>query len=263
VGSIRTNENIGKLVKLTVSTLQLPASRINIGAAQYVTPALTLNTAVTGVGGCDVAVAANSVYYTYAVVSSNVVYLIASLSSSLPAGFTQARKVGAFTTGTTSQILEAFYYGQGAVVWSTQPVAVTGSWTTNTTYSAKETRIGQLAKYEVKVSLSGAPNAAGLYINLPENRTIDTAALLNTVANNTLGMGTIRDFGVAEYVATVGYANTTRVYVGVLGSAVTYVNVPAYVTASVPHTFAINDDVYIEFTVPIAEWFGGGTQFVW
>lgn len=104
MGSIRTVENIAKLVKLTVSTLQLPASRLNIGAAQYSTSALTLNAAVTGVGGVDVTVAAGSLYYVYAVVSSGTVYLIASLNSSLPSGFTQARKVGSFNTNGISAI---------------------------------------------------------------------------------------------------------------------------------------------------------------
>jgi hypothetical protein len=104
MGSIRTVESIAKLVKTSVTTLSLPASRINIGAQQYVTSALTLNTAVTGVGGVDVAVAAGSLYTVFAVVSSNVVYLIASLNASLPAGFTQARAVGGFTTNASSQI---------------------------------------------------------------------------------------------------------------------------------------------------------------
>jgi len=104
MGSIRTVENIAKLAKLSVSTLQLPSSRLNIGAQQYTTSALTLNTAVTGVGGVDATVAAGKLYTVYAVVSSNVVYLIASLSSSLPTGFTQARAVGGFTTNASSQV---------------------------------------------------------------------------------------------------------------------------------------------------------------
>ena len=104
MGSIRTVENLAKPVKLSVSTLQLPSSRLNIGAQQYTTSALTLNTAVTGVGGVDATVAAGKLYTVYAVVSSNVVYLIASLSSSLPTGFTQARAVGGFTTNASSQV---------------------------------------------------------------------------------------------------------------------------------------------------------------
>ena len=102
--SIRTAESIGKLVKLTASTLSLPASRISIGPMQYVTSALTLNTATIGVGGVDATVTSSAIYTVYAVVSSNVVYLIASLNATLPAGFTQARAVGGFSTDTSSQI---------------------------------------------------------------------------------------------------------------------------------------------------------------
>jgi len=106
MGSIRKPELLQKPVKLTATTLRLPlGSTLNIGAAQYnLISNLDLNTAVTGVGGCDVAVAAGSLYYVYAVVSSGTVYLIASLNSSLPSGFTQARAVGGFTTNASSQI---------------------------------------------------------------------------------------------------------------------------------------------------------------
>jgi ribosomal protein L11 len=107
MGSIRTIESIAKLVKTSVTTLSLPASRVNIGAAQYNTAALTLNTATVGVGGVDVAVAASSTYTVYAVVSSSSIYLVASLNSDNPSGFSQARRVGSFTTNSTSQIIEA------------------------------------------------------------------------------------------------------------------------------------------------------------
>lgn len=104
MGSIRRPENIAKLVKLTATTLQLTATTITIDAQQYSTLALTLNTAVIGVGGVDVTIAASSVYTVYAVVSSNTVYLIASLNSVLPSGFTTARVVGGFFSDDLSQI---------------------------------------------------------------------------------------------------------------------------------------------------------------
>jgi len=104
MGSIRTVENIAKLAKTSVTTLSLPASRVNIGAAQYITPALTLNTATVGIGGVDATITAGGLYYVYAVLSGNVVYLIASPNSSLPSGFTQARKVGSFNTNGISAI---------------------------------------------------------------------------------------------------------------------------------------------------------------
>ena len=106
MASIRTSEVIQKLIKTSVTTLQLPlGSRINIGGQQYNTlTSLTLNTATVGAGGVDATIVAGSLYYVYAVLSSNQVYLIASLNSSLPSGFTQARCVGGFTTNASGQI---------------------------------------------------------------------------------------------------------------------------------------------------------------
>jgi hypothetical protein len=104
MGTIRTAESIGALTQTSVTTLSLAASRVNVGASQYVTSALTLNLAVTGVGGLDATVAANVVYTIYAVYSSGQVYLIGSRNSTAPNGFAQARVVGSFTTNASSQI---------------------------------------------------------------------------------------------------------------------------------------------------------------
>lgn len=105
MGTIRKPESIAKLAKLTATTLSLPASTFNIGGQQYNTlNALTLNTATVGAGGVDATIVAGSLYTVYAVISSGQVYLIASLNSSLPSGFTQARAVGGFNTNTSSQI---------------------------------------------------------------------------------------------------------------------------------------------------------------
>jgi len=107
VGTIRKPEAISKLAKLTATTLSLPASTLNIGGQQYNTlAALTLNTATVGAGGVDATVAAGAIYTVYAVISSGQVYLIASLNSSLPSGFTQARAVGGFNTNGASQIVQ-------------------------------------------------------------------------------------------------------------------------------------------------------------
>ena len=117
MGSIRTVENIAKLAKTSVTTLSLPASRLNIGAAQYViSSAIALNTATVGAGGVDATIVAGSLYYVYAVLSSNQVYLIASLSSSLPSGFTQAKAVGGFTTDASSQIDQVGEYAGNLAV---------------------------------------------------------------------------------------------------------------------------------------------------
>jgi hypothetical protein len=243
-------------VKTSVTTLSLPASRINIGAQQYVTSALTLNTAVTGVGGCDVAVAANSVYYTYAVVSSGVVYLIGSLSSSLPAGFTQARKVGAFTTGTTSQILEAFYYGQGAVVerplsWTPVFAGIGVPAITESKYS----RAGELLASYGRIT-SGTATSDIMTMTLPGSWSANVSASVvagqwwrNNASANTRKRGVIwatsgsnvLNFSADDYVWDVSPL-ATQAGSNLIGSSTIF-------------TF--------ELKIPIAEWAGSGTQFVW
>lgn len=154
MGSIRRPENIAKLIKLTATTAQLPASVINIGAQQYSTSALTLNTAVVGVGGVDVTIAASSVYTVYAVVSSSTVYLIASLNSALPSGFTTARVVGGFVSDASSQISQT-----GSDTASL--VMVVGAGVSNVVMTASSPKSyilrGQTAKVSVSLPQTGAP----------------------------------------------------------------------------------------------------------
>lgn len=161
MGSIRRSENIAKLVKLTATTAQLPASVINIGAQQYSTSALTLNTAVVGVGGVDATIAASSVYTVYAVVSSSTVYLIASLNSALPSGFTTARVVGGFVSDASSQISQTgsdtaslvMVVGAGntsVVMTATSPkTLVLRNQTTPLTVNLPQTNVIAGSKYEV------------------------------------------------------------------------------------------------------------------
>jgi hypothetical protein len=62
-----------------------------------------------------------------------------------------------------------------------EDVTITGSWTTNTTYTAKRRRLGDSMHLKVKVSLSGAPNATNLLINLPSDVSIDSDKVLSSV----------------------------------------------------------------------------------
>ena len=108
MGSIRKPESIGKLTKTSVTTLQLPASTVNVGAFQYNTATLSLSTNTLGIGGLDALVsggaALSSLYYVYHVVSSGNLYLIASLSASGPSGYAQYRVAGSFSTDSAGQV---------------------------------------------------------------------------------------------------------------------------------------------------------------
>lgn len=272
MGSIRTTELVQKITKTSVTTISLPSgSRLNIGAQQYsLASALTLNTAVTGVGGVDVAVAANSVYYTYAVVSSNVVYLIASLNSSLPAGYSQARKVGAFTTGTTSQILEAFYYGQGSILtdWGSYTSILQGYNNdlvySNQTTIGKSKRITDTILLNIRTTFQGPPGVGvGIFTwSLPTGLSVDATKVCNSgpSGNSTIYCAAYNagsSIASSSYVEKSGAA--TRIRVAFTKNPINSdVLSPAF-----PAAFANGD--YIEFTaqLPIAEWAGSGAQFVW
>lgn len=104
--SIRTQENIGKLIKTSSTTVQLPAgSRVNVGALQLInTSALQVSTGSIGVGGLDAALTASSVYYMYAINNAGNLALIGSKNSSLPSGYTQARMIGVFYVGSNSNL---------------------------------------------------------------------------------------------------------------------------------------------------------------
>lgn len=142
---------------------------------------------------------------------------------------------------------QAKTYGSPITDW--QSFTPTGSWSTNTTYTGKYKDVGDVRKYLVKVSLSGAPTAAtALTINL--NCTIDTNKVLSTSQNtNAFGVGQINDAGTASYPCIVNYNDSTSVRVNVFISSGTYTNETS-ITDTVPFTFGNTDFIEVQFEVP-------------
>jgi hypothetical protein len=143
----------------------------------------------------------------------------------------------------------------GPPQYDNQTVTMTSSWVSNTTVTAKETRRGSWAYYDVLLSLSGAPTSATLTLTLPTGRTIDTSALAGGTDQNNITFGTVsvEDTGTQDYFGRVAYQSTTQVipYIENVGS--TYPT-PAVINATAPVTFASGDKIYMRFSVPIAEW---------
>jgi hypothetical protein len=148
---------------------------------------------------------------------------------------------------------------QGAAVGTPVDATFTGTWVTNTTYTAKETRVGSWAHYTVRVLLSGAPTSATLTLTMPSGRTIDTTALANSsaVASNALPgqKVTILDSGTATYDGMISLSSSTTMLITYLDANAVYQGV----TQAAPVTFASGDTINISFQVPIAEWAGNGT----
>jgi hypothetical protein len=114
--SIRLSESIGKLTKTSTTTVQLAASRINIGGQQYVTfSPINLLLGIVGIGGLDAPAQAWKLYYVYAVASAGAVSLIASTNATAPSGFSSARLIGYFDTNTSAQINGAGTHLVGSV----------------------------------------------------------------------------------------------------------------------------------------------------
>ena len=161
---------------------------------------------------------------------------------------------------------------QGAVVGEPQNVTFTGTWNTNTTYTAKETRVGSWAKYDVEILFSGAPNNTTGKLTMPAGRTIDTSALATSfgsssilphstlTANNASGSANMGlTGGVAVESATV-LRLISQVSSGTAGDGA-LVTSSATAGSNIPWGEAIanGDTVRVGFWVPIAEWAGSGT----
>lgn len=152
--------------------------------------------------------------------------------------------------------------GPGKVVngfasWDNQTVTVTGSWITTATYTAKETRRGSWAHYEIVVSLSGAATNTPLTVNLPSGRTVDNSALAYADTNNmVLGTCAILCAG-TNYMGEVAYHTTTAVRTWIYGVGGTYISGANNMNASTPGVFNAGSSVVLRFSVPIAEWAGG------
>jgi hypothetical protein len=134
---------------------------------------------------------------------------------------------------------------------------------TNTSVTATETRIGEVASYRVLVTFSGAPSAGNLVVSLPSGRTINTSLLpLSSTsagsANPLPGSsGSFYDLSApVGYPLQVGYSTTTAVIPFIWDDAATGVVNQNNINATSPVTVATGDSVVLNFSVPILEWAG-------
>ena len=106
-----------------------------------------------------------------------------------------------------------------------------------------------------RVSLSGAPNAASLTVNLPSGFSIDTTKLAATTSTKQLGLLTWFDAAIpSNQTGLVIYSSTTADLLEGqrLSSASNHDIAP--ITQTVPKTFASGDQIDFTFSVPILGW---------
>lgn len=140
----------------------------------------------------------------------------------------------------------------GSVITDWKTWTPTGSWTANSpVYTGLWRRIGDVAEYQVKIVLSGAPDNAALTINLPH--TIDTNKMLMIAVNGILGQALLLDSGTMAYYGRVIYNSTTTVRVYAENAGGSYV-AGNDLSTSVTHTWANTDILDLKFSVPILGW---------
>lgn len=185
----------------------------------------------------------------------------ASGTFQMPSDATQVRLAVYFpnaSSGAITVYLDDFVLGPqvvqyGAPVTDWVSFTPTGSWTTNTTYTGVYRRVGDSLEGQVDVTLSGAPNAVALSLNLPSGFSIDPNKITNTTSGNSLfGHARLRDAsGSGRILGDVSYNTSTQLYVFALTSGS---NAEAVVTATYPITFAAGDNITINYKVPILGW---------
>jgi hypothetical protein len=127
----------------------------------------------------------------------------------------------------------------------------TGSWVSNTTYSALYTQDGDSYEVALNVSTSGAPTATDLTVNLPF--TIDSSKLLETTSGELwIGSGAIIDTTNLYLPVNVFRVSDTQItFRPVRHSVGTYSDHNNPVTSTVPFTFGAGDSVNVVFKVPV------------
>jgi hypothetical protein len=122
MGTILRNENISELSLDSTTVISLPSSVITIGGQQFSnSSSISMDITTSGTGGLDTgSVAADTVYFIHAVVSSGTMFLVASTSETSPTGFSQFKRIGRCITNGSSELTSlATYIKEDETNWST------------------------------------------------------------------------------------------------------------------------------------------------
>lgn len=142
-----------------------------------------------------------------------------------------------------------YVYGTPITDW--QPFTPTGSWTTNTTYTGKWRRVGDLKEYQYDLALTGTPTATNLSLNLPSGDVIDTSKLVSA----SVGVSHIPNSGGKAFDGVSAVHNLASLYGGTTAVRVSYESTAtgqlANVTQAAPFTFNSGDTIQVSFAVPI------------
>ena len=169
--------------------------------------------------------------------------------------------INANSSGAVAMLWDSFFVGPqmtaiGPAVSDWVSFTPTGSWTANTTYAGKWSRVGDLIRTKIRLSVSGAPTATSLTVNwLPSGLSVDTSKLNSTATDGTQPMGTaVIKSGGTLYDGSVYYNGTTSVALVTKSSSTSYTGISTNVNATTPATFASGDSVEFYVEAPISGW---------
>lgn len=137
--------------------------------------------------------------------------------------------------------------------WTTY--TATGGWTSNVTYTAKWRRVGDTMEVQFKIACSGAPDNVTPSIIIPVTNAMDTAKLVDAVADQTyLGRALAVDAGNGLYVIDILFNSATEVKFrshDVVGSDILLGQMNSN---TLPFAFGNGDYITGSFRVPISGW---------
>jgi len=123
------------------------------------------------------------------------------------------------------------------------------TWTTNTSVSCKYRQVGTDLEVQYLLTLSGAPNSTGLYLNMPSGFTIDTTKIMATTGNPSLfGRGTARDLSTNKYY---------DVSVNIASSSV----IGFFYTINAPVVWASGDTFTASIKIPVTQFSNAGSVY--
>lgn len=125
----------------------------------------------------------------------------------------------------------------------------TGTWSANTTYTGFMKVIGDTLYCRVKVALAGAPETTAMNVNLPAGYSFDNTKIYAD-QYAVVGTAIFFDAAPAAYLGSVFRGTTdTVVRLAAFGTASSYATLTV-ATQAVPFTFAANDFITLEFSLP-------------
>ncbi len=138
------------------------------------------------------------------------------------------------------------------------PIPVTGSWVLNSpTYAFVWSRQNDTLRMSGTISLTGAPTATSLTVNVPNSWVIDVRKLSqngSTSLNTILGNGWIFKSGSGRLPMDITYSSTTSMSCLSIDPSAAAGHYFSQVNATFPITFANLDVLQIYYEVPIVGW---------